>query len=261
MTDHLRTLAALSRFPAVCIPNAGLPDEEGHYNESPEMIAAKLERFVDAGWLNMLGGCCGTTPAHIELLRHMLEGKRPRTLPTTKRSVVSGLEPLVIDDDKRPVLVGERTNVIGSRKFKRLLTEGAFEEGAEIGRRQVRGGAQIVDVCVADPDREELSDMTAFLDILVRKIKVPLMIDSTDARVIEAALEQSQGKAIVNSINLETARNGLRRSCRSSNATARRWLWAVLMKTRNRAWRSPGSENSQLRNGAMRCSPTKRPVG
>ena len=203
MTDHLRTLAALSRFPAVCIPNAGLPDEEGHYNESPEMIAAKLERFVDAGWLNMLGGCCGTTPAHIELLRHMLEGKRPRTLPTTKRSVVSGLEPLVIDDDKRPVLVGERTNVIGSRKFKRLLTDGAFEEGAEIGRRQVRGGAQIVDVCVADPDREELSDMTAFLDILVRKIKVPLMIDSTDARVIEAALEQSQGKAIVNSINLE----------------------------------------------------------
>ena len=203
MTDHLRTLAASSRFPALCIPNAGLPDEEGHYNESPEMIAAKLERFVDAGWLNMLGGCCGTTPTHIALLSHMLEGKRPRTLPPTKRSVVSGLEPLVIDEDKRPVLVGERTNVIGSRKFKRLITEGAFEEGAEIGRRQVRGGAHIVDVCLADPDREELGDMIAFLDILVRKIKVPLMIDSTDAQVIEAALERSQGKAVINSINLE----------------------------------------------------------
>ncbi len=203
MTDHLRTLAELSHFPVLCIPNAGLPDEDGQYNESPEMIAAKLERFVDAGWLNMLGGCCGTTPAHIELLSQMLEGKRPRTLPTTKRSVVSGLEPLVIDEDKRPVLVGERTNVIGSRKFKRLITDGAFEEGAEIGRRQVRGGAQVVDVCVADPDREELSDMTTFLDILVRKIKVPLMIDSTDAQVIEAALERSQGKAIINSINLE----------------------------------------------------------
>ncbi len=203
MTDHLRTLAECSRFPALCIPNAGLPDEEGNYNESPEMIVAKLERFVDAGWLNMLGGCCGTTPAHIALLSQMLEGKRPRTLPTTKRSVVSGLEPLVIDEDKRPMLVGERTNVIGSRKFKRLIRNGAFEEGAEIGRRQVRGGAHIVDVCLADPDREELSDMTAFLEILVRKVKVPLMIDSTDARVIEAALERSQGKAVINSINLE----------------------------------------------------------
>ena len=203
MTDHLRTLAEFSRFPALCIPNAGLPDEEGNYNESPEMIVAKLERFVDAGWLNMLGGCCGTTPAHIELLSQMLEGKRPRTLPTTKRSIVSGLEPLVIDEDKRPMLVGERTNVIGSRKFKRLIRDGAFEEGAEIGRRQVRGGAHIVDVCLADPDREELGDMTAFLDILVRKIKVPLMIDSTDSLVIEAALERSQGKAVINSINLE----------------------------------------------------------
>ena len=203
MTDHLRTLAEFSRFPALCIPNAGLPDEEGHYNESPEMIVTKLERFVDAGWLNMLGGCCGTTPTHIQLLSQMLEGKRPRTLPTTKRSVVSGLEPLVIDEDKRPMLVGERTNVIGSRKFKRLIRDGAFEEGAEIGRRQVRGGAHIVDVCLADPDREELGDMTAFLDILVRKIKVPLMIDSTDTQVIEAALERSQGKAVINSINLE----------------------------------------------------------
>ena len=203
MTDHLRTLAEFSRFPALCIPNAGLPDEEGNYNESPEMIVAKLERFVDAGWLNMLGGCCGTTPAHIALLSQMLEGKRPRTLPTTKRSVVSGLEPLVMDEDKRPMLVGERTNVIGSRKFKRLIRDGAFEEGAEIGRRQVRGGAHIVDVCLADPDREELGDMTAFLDILVRKVKVPLMIDSTDTRVIEAALERSQGKAVINSINLE----------------------------------------------------------
>ena len=203
MTDHLRTLAEFSRFPALCIPNAGLPDEEGNYNESPEMIVAKLERFVDAGWLNMLGGCCGTTPAHIALLSQMLEGKRPRALPTTKRSVVSGLEPLVMDEDKRPMLVGERTNVIGSRKFKRLIRDGAFEEGAEIGRRQVRGGAHIVDVCLADPDREELGDMTAFLDILVRKVKVPLMIDSTDTRVIEAALERSQGKAVINSINLE----------------------------------------------------------
>lgn len=203
MTDHLRTLSELSRFPVMCMPNAGLPDEDGQYNESPQMIAAKLERFVDEGWVNLIGGCCGTTPTHLRLLAQMLDGKKPRQHQAPRRSVVAGLDPLVIDEDKRPVLVGERTNVIGSRKFKRLIIEGAFEEGAEIGRRQVRGGAQVVDVCLADPDREEITDMTTFLDILVKKVKVPLMIDSTDARVIEAALERSQGKAIINSINLE----------------------------------------------------------
>jgi len=203
MTDHIRTLAQLSRFPVLCMPNAGLPDEEGHYNETPEMIATKLERFVSEGWVNTIGGCCGTTPAHLRLLAQMLEGKRPRMIQASRRSVVAGLEPLVIEEDKRPVLVGERTNVIGSRKFKELIIAGAFEEGAEIGRRQVRGGAQVVDVCLADPDRDELADMTKFLEILVRKIKAPLMIDSTDARVIEEALKRSQGKAIINSINLE----------------------------------------------------------
>jgi 5-methyltetrahydrofolate--homocysteine methyltransferase len=167
------------------------------------MIAAKLERFVDQGWINMIGGCCGTTPAHVHLLAQMLEGKKPRIPQAPRRSVVAGLEPLVIEEDKRPVLVGERTNVIGSRKFKELIIAGAFEEGAEIGRRQVRGGAQIVDVCLADPDRDEMADMTRFLEILVRKIKVPLMIDSTDSRVIEEALKRSQGKTIINSINLE----------------------------------------------------------
>lgn len=203
MTDHIRTLAQLSRFPVLCMPNAGLPDEEGRYNETPAMIAAKLERFIDQGWINLVGGCCGTTPAHLRLLAQMLVGKKPRVIQAPRRSVVAGLEPLTIDEDKRPILVGERTNVIGSRKFKDLIVAGAFEEGAEIGRRQVRGGAQILDVCLADPDRDELADMTRFLEILVRKVKVPLMIDTTDARVLEAALQRCQGKAIVNSINLE----------------------------------------------------------
>ncbi|MEW6300677.1 MAG: homocysteine S-methyltransferase family protein, partial [Thermodesulfobacteriota bacterium] len=157
MTDHIRTLAQLSRFPVLCMPNAGLPDEEGRYNETPTMIAAKLERFVDQGWINMVGGCCGTTPAHLNLLAQMLVGKKPRVIRAPRRSVVAGLEPLAIDEEKRPVLVGERTNVIGSRKFKDLIVAGAFEEGAEIGRRQVRGGAQILDVCLADPDRDELA--------------------------------------------------------------------------------------------------------
>jgi 5-methyltetrahydrofolate--homocysteine methyltransferase len=203
MTDHLRTLAALSHFPVLCIPNAGLPDEEGNYNETPEMIAAKLERFVNEGWVNLVGGCCGTTPAHICLIDQMLAGKRPRVIQAPRRTAVSGLEALVIDEDKRPIIVGERTNVIGSRKFKELIIAGAVEEAAEIGRRQVRGGAQVIDVCLADPDRDELADMEAFLELLVKKVKVPLMIDSTDARVIGAALEGCQGKAIINSINLE----------------------------------------------------------
>jgi 5-methyltetrahydrofolate--homocysteine methyltransferase len=142
MTDHIRTLAQLSRFPVLCMPNAGLPDEEGRYNETPEMIAAKLERFVEQGWVNMIGGCCGTTPAHLSLLSQMLTGKKPRLIQAARRSVVAGLEPLVIDEDKRPVLVGERTNVIGSRKFKELIIGGAFEEGFVPGRRQVRGGAK-----------------------------------------------------------------------------------------------------------------------
>src|SRR5215470_504503 len=203
MTDHIRTLAQLSRFPVLCMPNAGLPDEEGRYNETPEMIASKLERFVEQGWVNMIGGCCGTTPAHLTLLAQMLVGKKPRVIQAPRRSAVTGLESLSIEEDKRPVLVGERTNVIGSRKFKELIIAGAFEEGAEIGRRQVRGGAQVVDVCLADPDRDELADVTKFLEILVRKVKAPLMIDSTDARVLEEALKRSQGKAIINSINLE----------------------------------------------------------
>ena len=203
MTDHLRTLAGLSRFPVSCFPNAGLPDEEGHYNETPETLARKVERFCAEGWVNIIGGCCGTTAEHIRLLADVARRHRPRTAAPIRRSVVSGIEVLSIDDDRRPVIVGERTNVIGSRKFKELVVGGDLDQAAEVGRRQVRGGAQVLDVCLANPDRDEHADVVAFLDVLTRKVKAPLMIDSTDARVIEDALERCQGKAIVNSINLE----------------------------------------------------------
>ncbi len=203
MTDHLRTLAGISRFFVSCVPNAGLPDEEGHYNETPEMLAAKIARFAENGWINVTGGCCGTTAEHIRLLVNAVEGKRPRERTTTRRSVVSGIETLVIDNDTRPVIVGERTNVLGSRKFKRLLAEGKFEEAAEVGRVQVRRGAHLLDVCLQDPDRDEMSDVTRFLEIEVKKVKVPLMIDSTDHRVIEESLKRMPGKSLINSINLE----------------------------------------------------------
>ncbi|TMB44053.1 MAG: methionine synthase [Deltaproteobacteria bacterium] len=203
MTDHLRTLAQISRFPVSCFPNAGLPDEEGCYNETPELFVRKVERFLAEGWVNIIGGCCGTTAEHVRALVELASRYRPRTAAPVRRTVVSGIEVLPIEDDRRPVIVGERTNVIGSRKFKELVVGGDLDQAAEIGRRQVRGGAQVLDVCLANPDRDELADMTAFLDVLTRKVKVPLMLDSTDHRVLEQSLERCQGKAIINSINLE----------------------------------------------------------
>src|SRR5262249_28416762 len=151
MTDHLRTLSSLARFPVACVPNAGLPDEEGHYNETPTTLARKIGRFVEAGWVNLIGGCCGTTPDHIRMLTEIAAGAPARKVPNARRSVVSGIEALVIDDSTRPVIVGERTNVLGSRRFKRLIAENRFDEAAEIGRLQVRRGAHVIDVCLQDP--------------------------------------------------------------------------------------------------------------
>lgn len=208
MTDHLRTLSELCRTRVACVPNAGLPDEEGEYNESPEDFRRVFTRFFDANLLNLVGGCCGTTDAHIELLAEIASQNTPRSVPEHDRALVSGLEAVELTPDNRPLLVGERTNVLGSRKFKRLISSGELEQAAEIGRAQVKAGAQIVDVCLQDPDRDETSDMEAFLDQFIRLIKAPLMIDSTDAAVMERALTYSQGKAILNSINLE---DGLQR--------------------------------------------------
>jgi 5-methyltetrahydrofolate--homocysteine methyltransferase len=203
MTDHVRTLAELARTRVGCVPNAGLPDEEGRYGESPEHLAAVLGRFADAGWLNLVGGCCGTTAAHVAALAAMAAGRPPRPVPEHRRALVSGIEAVELTDDNRPLLVGERTNVLGSRKFKRLVAAGDWEAAAEVGRAQVKAAAQVVDVCLQDPDRDEMGMMEAFLDRLVRLVKVPLMIDTTDGAVMERALTFCQGKSILNSINLE----------------------------------------------------------
>jgi 5-methyltetrahydrofolate--homocysteine methyltransferase len=203
MTDHLRSLSALATAFTSVYPNAGLPDERGQYGETPASLAFKLTRFLDEGWVNMVGGCCGTTPAHIAAIAAMARGRSPRVPPATLAPAVSGIEVLYPTDDNRPVFVGERTNVIGSRKFKELVVGGRFDDAAEIGRAQVKAGAQVLDVCLANPDREEAADMDRFMDELTRRIKVPLMLDSTDAAVLEVALRHCQGKAIVNSINLE----------------------------------------------------------
>ena len=203
MTDHIRTLHELSQFGIACVPNAGLPDEDGNYNETPEMLAATLERFAANGWLNVTGGCCGTGPDHIRRLVDAMADQKPRVTEPTVETRVSGIEAVVVNEDTRPTVVGERTNVLGSRRFKRLIAGEKFEEAAEIGRRQVRNGAHVLDVCLQDPDRDETSDVIKFLDQLNRRVKAPIMIDSTDASVIEESLKRLQGKSIINSINLE----------------------------------------------------------
>lgn len=204
MTDHIRTIHELASTRVSCYPNAGLPDEEGRYLETPDSLAAQLEKFADHGWLNIVGGCCGTTPAHIRAIAQMTQGKRPRPLPAPSHRVFfSGIEVVEADESTRPLLVGERTNVIGSRAFKRLIAEEKWEEATEIARRQVRAGAHIIDVCLQSSDRDELADIPPFYGLLIRKVKAPLMIDTTDARAVELALTYCQGRSIINSVNLE----------------------------------------------------------
>jgi len=203
MTDHIRSLAAMSPFPVSCVPNAGLPDENGHYLESPEMLARSLRRFCEQGWLNVVGGCCGTHTGHVRAIAQAVKGLTPRRQVPPARSTLSGVDFLEVRDEERPVIVGERTNVIGSKKFKELIVAGQLEDASEIARAQVKRGAQVIDICLANPDRDELEDMRRFLDVVVKKVRVPLMIDSTDERVIEMALTYSQGKALINSVNLE----------------------------------------------------------
>jgi len=203
MTDHIRALSELAKTRIGCVPNAGLPDEDGNYLETPQMVANVVGRFAEHGWLNVVGGCCGTGPAHVTALSQMAAKATPRPVPSHQRALYSGIDWTEATEDNRPLLVGERTNVIGSRRFKRLIVEEQFERASEIARAQVKKGAAIVDVCLANPDRDELADIERFLEQVVTRVKAPLMIDSTDAVVIERALTWCQGKAIINSINLE----------------------------------------------------------
>jgi 5-methyltetrahydrofolate--homocysteine methyltransferase len=204
MTDHIRTLSGLTGEFVSCYPNAGLPDEEGKYLETPTSLAAQLEKFVNHGWLNLVGGCCGTTEKHIRAIAQMVEGKKPRVRSAeAHRAVYSGIETIEAEDSTRPLLVGERTNVIGSRLFKNLVAEERWEEATEIARRQVKGGAQVVDVCLQSTERDEKQDIPLFYEKLIRKIKAPVMIDTTDPTAVALALTYCQGKAIINSINLE----------------------------------------------------------
>lgn len=203
MKDHLRAMHEVSAFPVAVVPNAGIPDADGVYPEGPQELADILRGYAEQGWLNIVGGCCGTTPAHIAALSDAVGHLAPRTHVPVSASRVSGIESLVFEEENRPYIVGERTNVIGSKAFKQLIADEKFEEAAEIARKQVRSGAHVIDACLSNPDRDEVSDMRAFMQIASKLVKAPFMIDSQMAEVVEAAFQYTQGKCILNSVNLE----------------------------------------------------------
>jgi 5-methyltetrahydrofolate--homocysteine methyltransferase len=213
MTDHIRTLSEMSDVGVSCVPNAGIP-QEGIFTETPEIMCDVMNYFIEKGWLNLVGGCCGTTPTHIKHLAELVKDKKPRPIRSRLQGTqVSGVEYLKIEEENRPYQVGERMNVLGSRAFKELIANGKYEEASEIGRNQVKAGAAILDVCLQDPDRDEMSDILAVLKHLVKKVKVPIMLDSTDHKVFEQALKLIQGKAILNSINLENGEERFEQVC------------------------------------------------
>jgi 5-methyltetrahydrofolate--homocysteine methyltransferase len=226
MTDHLRSLAALADVAVSCVPNAGIP-EDGIFPETPQILGEVIASFIKKGWVNMIGGCCGTTPAHIKILVELAAGKRPRAIPHWEGTHVAGIDYLKIEEENRPYQVGERMNVLGSRIFKNLIAEGKYEEASEVGRNQVKAGAAILDVCLQDPDRDEMTDILQLIAHLVKKVKVPIMLDSTDHHIFEQALKLIQGKAILNSINLENGEERFERVC----PTARKYGCAVVVGT------------------------------
>jgi 5-methyltetrahydrofolate--homocysteine methyltransferase len=203
MTDHIRTIHQMATTRVSCYPNAGLPNEEGLYLETPTSFASSLERFVKNGWLNFVGGCCGTTPAHVKAIAQMVDGKEPRRFRAQRKSYYTGIELVEATDDNRPLLVGERTNEVGSRAFKKLITDEKFEEATEIARAQVKSGAHIIDINLENTDRDELADVDRFYEKVIHKVKVPFMIDSTNPKAVERALIYCLGKSIINSINFE----------------------------------------------------------
>ena len=198
-----------------CYPNAGLPNEFGEYDESPEQMAKTLERFAEQGWLNMVGGCCGTTPEHIAAIAEVADGHPPRQpAKPLQFSRFSGLEPLILRDDSNFTMVGERTNVAGSRRFRRLIKSGDFETALSVARQQVEAGANILDVNMDEGMLDSEQAMRSFLKLIATEpdiARIPIMIDSSRFEVLEAGLQCVQGKAIVNSLSLKDGEEEFRR--------------------------------------------------
>jgi 5-methyltetrahydrofolate--homocysteine methyltransferase len=207
LRPHLVELAGVADTLVCAYPNAGLPNELGGYDETPRETAAFIGEFAEAGLLNVVGGCCGTTPAHIAAIAAAVEGGVPRTVPTrTPRLELSGLEPFALTDDIPFVNVGERTNITGSARFRRLIKDNEYGEALAVALQQVESGAQIIDVNMDDGLIDGVEAMTTFLNLIASEpdiARVPIMIDSSKFEVIEAGLQCVQGKPIVNSISMK----------------------------------------------------------
>ncbi|WP_346894270.1 methionine synthase [uncultured Roseibium sp.] len=207
MRAHLAELARVADTLVCAYPNAGLPNEFGEYDESPEHMAGLLEEFATSGLVNVVGGCCGTTPAHIKAIADVVAGKAPRVIPDIPRHMrLSGLEPFVLTPETNFVNVGERTNVTGSARFRKLIKEGDYATALEVARDQVENGAQIIDVNMDEGLLDSEEAMVTFLNLVAAEpdiARVPVMVDSSKWSVIEAGLKCIQGKGVVNSISMK----------------------------------------------------------
>ena len=207
LRPYIRELSRVADVPVSIYPNAGLPNAFGEYDDTPELMAEVLAEFAQSGFLNMVGGCCGTTPAHIRAIREAVEGFAPRRIPEIPpRCRLSGLEPMNIGPETGFVNVGERTNVAGSARFAKLIREADYEKALEVARQQVENGAQIIDVNMDEGMLDSEEAMATFLRLIASEpdiSRVPVMIDSSKWEVIEAGLKCLQGKPIVNSISLK----------------------------------------------------------
>ncbi|MDD9197114.1 methionine synthase [Aliivibrio sp. S3MY1] len=207
LREYVSELSRISECSVSAHPNAGLPNAFGEYDLSPEEMAEHVKEWAESGFLNLIGGCCGTTPEHIRQMAQVVEGVKPRQLPILPVACrLSGLEPLTIEKDSLFVNVGERTNVTGSARFKRLIKEELYDEALSVAREQVENGAQIIDINMDEGMLDAEACMVKFLNLCASEpeiSKVPVMVDSSKWEVIEAGLKCIQGKGIVNSISLK----------------------------------------------------------
>ena len=207
MRPYIAELSRVADTFVSCYPNAGLPNAFGEYDESPDETAAVLAEFADSGFVNLVGGCCGTTPAHIAAIAGVAEGRAPRTPAEVAPALrLSGLEPLTVTEDSLFVNVGERTNITGSARFRNLIKAGDYPAALAVARQQVEAGAQVIDINMDEGMIDGVEAMDRFTKLIASEpdiCRVPTMIDSSKWEVIEAGLKNVQGKAIVNSISLK----------------------------------------------------------